>query len=258
MTIYKLLLGAANFRDLGGIRATNNKVVAEKRIFRSERFDTITDSDIRVLKRLNLKTIVDLRSESERKLSPNPSCFGSGVDLLNLNVLTDVRSAQGSLFDPLRTDPSPMGAMQVMRDIYEGMPAAFVSYIPMIFERIAYFQLPLVIHCSAGKDRTGFLSVILLSVLGVNEKEYIEDYLKTEKYIDKNKWRRSIENLLKGQLGFIPSQEVVDIILGVREEYIKFAIEKINNNFGGMDGYIFEACKVSPQMVVKVKEALLV
>src|SRR5690554_2130267 len=225
------LVGAPNFRDLGDAFTVKGPKILRGRVFRSERLSDLTETDIKTVKTFGLQNIIDLRSAKERELFPNNLHSINNLTSLNINMITDVRSATRSVFEPLRDDHSERGAQKVMKGLYERMPESLAPHLRHILNTILKNDSVTIIHCTAGKDRTGFVSALLLHVLGVTYHDYIQDYLSTSKYLDDDKWFKSIENLLTEQLGKRPSEIVTRTILGTRPEYLDSAFKKIYNDY---------------------------
>ncbi len=105
--------------------------------------------------------ICDLRSLNERERIPNSYWVSRGVELLNLDILADVRESHEA-WEKLRVDPSAQGGRDIMVSIYRTLPFAAAAHLKTICESVAAGHAPLLIHCAAGKDRTGFVCAALL------------------------------------------------------------------------------------------------
>ena len=168
-TSYRRLLpleGGSNFRDLGGYRTDDGKTVARGMLFRSGAMTGLTDADIAYLDQFGINTVVDLRSNEEIDLYPNHWAAKSRVEV----VTGDYSFAAMMSQDEARDRP----------DTAELYPLLLASIGPQIK---TYFNLaldegaPMVVNCSAGQDRTGIVSALMLLLLGVPEPTVIEDYL---------------------------------------------------------------------------------
>jgi protein-tyrosine phosphatase len=160
--------GSVNFRDLGGYPTTDGRRVAWRRLFRADGLGRLSESDQETLAGLGLVTVIDLRTAEE---ATHRGRFP--VDQV------PVRYHEFPLFDVLPTPedlPSWNETSYIAgryRDmVTEGRPA-MTGAIQVLAEPGA---LPAVFHCSAGKDRTGVLSALLLAFLGVPDELIVEDY----------------------------------------------------------------------------------
>lgn len=251
------LLGAPNFRDIGGVKTISGQSVCRSRLFRSERLSSLIEEDIKQLEDLNISHVVDLRSESERKLFPNKLPKFPPIKTLNLNILTDVRSSKSNVFEPLRLDPSIRGAQTVMTNLYRNMPKAFAPHLKILVSTILTSNSTSIIHCTAGKDRTGFVSSVILHMLGVSSEFYKEDYMNTKIYFDEDKWHESIERLLTIQIGKAPHSSVTKEVLDVKEEYIDAAFENIILEYESFENYISKGCGINNATIDNLRKSFL-
>lgn len=172
-TSYRRLLpleGGSNFRDLGGYRTTDGKTVARGMLFRSGAMTALTDADMDYLDQFGFKTVVDLRSNEEIGLYPNHWAARSRIDVVTGDysfaaMMSGEESGEESADRP---------------DTAELYPLLLASIGPQIktyFHQALGEGAPMVVNCSAGQDRTGIVSALMLLLLGVPEPTVIEDYL---------------------------------------------------------------------------------
>ena len=166
------LEGCYNFRDLGGYPTRDGRTVKWRRLFRSDALHHMTDGDVEyVANALGVITVVDLRNPDQIQNCPIPSAQYHNIPFIE-GMATGVLS---------NTDQDPV----------ERLTATYLWILRIAGEQIAYAlttlakgdNLPAVVHCSAGKDRTGVLSALVLGILGVSEKDIIEDYTITNQVI---------------------------------------------------------------------------
>jgi protein-tyrosine phosphatase len=157
----------SNFRDVGGYTAADGRSVRWGRIYRSGALPMITEQDGRSLAALGIGSIIDLRSLDERSVAP-----------------TTLDDRTGALF--LSNDYS-MGPLMAQfanrgdRPMYAGMETMLAPQYRQIFRRLLADDGAVMYHCSAGQDRTGVATALILSALGVDRATIITDYhLSTE------------------------------------------------------------------------------
>ena len=235
------LEGVANFRDIGGYRTADGRKVRCRQIFRSGGLNNLTNNDFNTLSSLGLRLVCDLRSEHERSNEPTVWPKGFAPDTLHLNVNADLRAGNDEIIKELLKDPSGRGAVTVMMNVYQQVPDMLKVYLGTIFSTLsAGNQVPLIFHCSAGKDRTGILSAITLLALGVPRDTVYEDYLKTRRYLKPLELRISkfLQPIFAPKA---PPQEVVMAFVDVRESYLDEAMAALGEKQGCIDDYLRSA-----------------
>lgn len=154
-----------NFRDVGGFACAEGRRVRRGRLFRSATPDFATPTDVLFLERLGIRTVLDLRTSPERRMSPLTS-----FDIRHLPLLTQV-------WDPGMLSNTAMSADRFLADRYLDMTEAGAVAIAECFHLLAETpRSPALVHCTAGKDRTGVLVALVLSSLGVAHTAIAEDY----------------------------------------------------------------------------------
>ena len=172
------LSGASNFRDLGGYPTSDGRTVRWRQIFRSNHLGHLTDDDVAVLRELGVRSAFDFRGTEERTAA---LCGMPEITVHSLPVEPTVVAALRAIAaagTPLSTDH----AVEVMRDSYSGYVQNNTQHFRTLFAHLLEDRAPLVIHCTAGKDRTGFACALILHTLGVSEDIISEDYLLTNRF----------------------------------------------------------------------------
>ncbi len=232
------LASAPNFRDMGGLHAADGRTLRYGLLYRSEDLSNLSDSDVVLLHDLGVKLLCDVRSEGERLRHPNRWPTDSSMTL-NLNIAADLRASHEVIIRLLSGTPSVAQAEQAMLTTYRMFPNAFALRLGQLFERIRNGgQLPLVFHCAAGKDRTGFIAAILLSALGVDREAIYADYLLSRERWQGERSEAAIRLYLAQLCDQEPALEVVQILCQVSANYLDAAFEVIEQEYGGMPGYL--------------------
>ena len=165
------LEGAPNFRDLGGYRTTDGHYVRWGILYRAGQLAGLTETDYRYLSGIGLRLVCDFRIDAERQRSPTNWVGGNPPELLPASVDTISYARPG------------IDIREHMRNVYNRMPFDAAAEFGAILRRFARGDLPALVHCTAGKDRTGFFSALLLTALGVPFETVREDFLLTNKYL---------------------------------------------------------------------------
>ncbi len=259
-------LSKLNFRDVGGLRAVDGRVIRPNLIFRSEGPANFMAAHHEELEAIGFKTICDLRSAIEREEAPN-DWAGPDCRMLHLDINIDIR-AQGEESDPadehdwgdlwgsLRNDPTAERAHWVMSESYRHMPAALLPNMKLIVQSLIDGDVPMMIHCTAGKDRTGVSVGLLLLLAGVGHDDVIADYQRSVIF-GENMWvTGAIEVGFNKMFGFMPDRDVVDATTGVNPDYLESALAEVRKRWGTVADY-FTAAGVDNAMQARLREAML-
>jgi protein-tyrosine phosphatase len=171
-----VLAGTFNVRHVGGYRTAAGAVLTDRLLWRGDALHALDDDGPRTLAELGLRTIVDLREDAERDQRPN-LVDGLGVRVVTLPLYAGARLEPGPELDAMRAgDLSGM-----YRRVITGHGPQIAATITELARPGA---LPALVHCSAGKDRTGIVIALLLSAIGVADDDVVADFALTEQYLD--------------------------------------------------------------------------
>jgi protein-tyrosine phosphatase len=250
------IAGATNFRSLGGLPAAGGRRIRPHALMRADRLIGLDERDWSALARAGLATICDLRSDPERAEHPNRLPPGLEVHELNCQVNNDLR-ADPSLGRLMLADPSARGAERVMIEIYRRFPGYMGTTLTHVVERLLAGGAPMLVHCSAGKDRTGFVVAMLLHALEVPEPLIREDYLASKRWPGAVHHRAS----LAARLGrFMPAHQLeaaVDTVIDVREVYLDAALDVIQTEYGSISRYLERVAALDAARLERLRSALL-
>jgi len=250
------LSGASNFRSLGGLPAAGGKRIRPHVLMRAERLASLDEQDWQALAHTGLATICDLRSDSERAEHPNRVPSQLDVRELHCDIRNDLR-ADPALARLLVTDPTARGAERVMIEIYRRFPAYMGATLATLVDHLLAGGAPLLIHCSAGKDRTGFVIAMLLHALEVPEDLIRADYLASRAWPGAGSHRASLEERLGA---IIPPDELpaaVDTVLDVRGVYLDAAMDALQTGYGSIPRYFETAVGLDAARVERLRSLML-
>ena len=251
------LKGAPNFRDLGGYTTSDGRKVKSGRVFRSEGLNQLATEDYAALHELGIQLICDLRSDYERASKPTMWPQHLMPRTLVMDVNADLRAGKSDLWEMLRTDPTERGVLAMMMHVYKFVPDALGKHLGKFFKAVVdEEQLPLILHCSAGKDRTGVLSAVLLMTLGVPRETAVADYMKTHEYRDAVKLKKKVVELMLPILGTAPPEDVVEIMAGVHPDYLNASFNTIDTQYGSITRYM-ESAGVTSAQIDKFRSMML-
>ena len=216
------LAGASNFRDLGGYPGKNGRTVRWRQIFRSNHLGHLTEADIAALRPLGLRTAFDFRGTGERT---EATCGLAEIAVHSLPIEpTVVAALRARVAGGVAL--APADALDVMRQSYRNYVRHNTANFRALFAHLLEDRAPLVIHCTAGKDRTGLACALILHALGVPDDVIAEDYLLTNRY-----YRRD-----PSASSDLPD-DVRQVLGSVQTPFLAAAFEAINADYGDLESY---------------------
>ena len=248
--------GAHNFRDLGGYKTQDGKTVKWGKIYRSDNLHSLTDEDVSYMERLDIKSVVDFRSNEERENEPDR--LTPNMTQVLLPIQFRPKEIDDDKIEDLMKDLTfgNLDSSNLLYDFNIAIVKQFTEEYKQFFRHIVDNNAePLVLHCTAGKDRAGFASAMVLSILGVPREKVIEDYLLTNTYVKDHVDSEMLEIELK--TFFQADTDNLRKINLVEERYIQAAFDTIDNHWGGMDKYIADGLELTEADLAKIKDYYL-
>jgi protein-tyrosine phosphatase len=229
-------------------------------VYRSQLIQNPADADLATLRGLNIRYVCDLRGEHEREGAPNSWIEQPFPVLAHLDIGMDVRAGAGELLAILAADPTVSGVRRMMMFTYGVLPRAFEGKLgPLLDDMIAGEQLPMLIHCTAGKDRTGFLTALILLSLGVSLEQVHYDYALTEQYTDMDRMMAASAAYLKGIVGnrISADGEMLRLLCGTSPDYLNAALAAIERDYGSVENYLARTARFDAAKRERLRERLL-
>ena len=251
------LEGIDNFRDYGGYPTASGRTIRTGVLYRSANHGAPTDADFAAVDALAIATVVDLRRKAERERNParRPATFAGEVIH---NDRGDEDEDHYHIF--LRTsDLSPKAMADFLVNYYRDAPfePRHIDLFARYFRALAEGSGPILIHCAAGKDRTGILAALTHHLAGVSREDIIADYMLTN---DEARFARRIplftEYVAEISGGHRPTPEAVRTTLGVEPIYLETALEAIEAHHGSVDAYIRDVLGVDAAMKARIEARL--
>jgi protein-tyrosine phosphatase len=252
------LQGADNFRSLKGIPSRCGRRIGGDVLLRADQLHGLTAQDWQALQHLGLKTVCDLRSTGERERYPN-RMPDSAIHELHLEVIGDVR-ADPRLALMLAANPVEEGALGMMLEVYRRLPEMLAPRLPALFELFSADKGSVLIHCTAGKDRTGIAVMLLLHALGVEPEHIMTDYLRSARRFNQLSAERqqAMSHAVSRMVGRPVSEAAFDAVVDVRPEYLNAAYAVIEAQYGGLDRYLQRFSGLSNAGLQALRDTLLV
>lgn len=219
------LQGVQNARDLGGYRTTDGRTVATGLVFRSGELSKATDADLAVLADQGVRIDADLRTSFERAFAPDRVPAGATQQMVDVigqappQVLASTLTAGPDLYRAFITAPGANEAFAaVLRDIIDTRDGAVLF------------------HCTAGKDRTGWASAVLLTLLGVDRDTVNYDYLLSNYYRNAG-----------------PDDSLNGVVLPALDA----AFDQVDQSYGGFDNYVRDGLKLTDDDIAALRAKML-
>lgn len=251
------LQGVTNFRSLGGLPAAGGQRIRPHALMRADRLRGLSAADWRRLRdEAGLATICDLRSAGERDAHPNDVPAASGIREVHCEIRNDLR-ADASLAALLFDDPTARGAERIMVEIYRRFPGYMGDTLRTLSGLLLEGAAPLLVHCSAGKDRTGFSIAMLLHALEVPPERIWDDYLASRGWTGAAAHRASLGATLAEFVPPAAMSGVLDAVLDVRESYLQAALDVIAADYGTLDRYLEAEAGLDAARRSRLQDALL-
>jgi protein-tyrosine phosphatase len=229
-----------NLRDVGGYTTQDGSAVRRGVVYRSDQLNPVTPDDMKKLAALGLRKDFDLRTAAERQKRPDQ--LPPGVEEVWLNVLADAEGSGPAGIEKLLSNPKEANKVLGDGKAAEEFVKAYRQFITLPSAKASFHklfvglgeegQVPSLYHCTTGKDRTGWATAALLTLLGVPKDEVYVDYLRSNDYI-LPAYKKFIDHFVaEGGDPSIPPN-----ILGVKTEYLQASFDEVTSQYGSIEGY---------------------
>jgi protein-tyrosine phosphatase len=217
------LTGASNFRDLGGYAGHGGRPVRWRRIFRSDHLADLTPADVAQVTELGLTRVCDFRGTQERVPQ---ACVLPQVKVHALSIEPTVVQGMKSLLASGQA-PTVQDTVRLMEQTYRDFVLHNSVRFAELFGHLLESDAPLVFHCTAGKDRTGFAAALILTALGVPKAVVMQDYLLTN----------DLYRMPHTSAPFAP-QEVLNVLWRVQPNFLEAAFHAVETEYGSLQHYL--------------------
>jgi protein-tyrosine phosphatase len=256
------LEGQSNFRDIGGYKTTDGLTVKWGQVYRSGELPRLTDEDVAILQKLDLRMVHNFLLEEEIA-QRGEDRLPEGTTLVKNPIKTSADDLVIAVLDARKTGDFSMIPPDLNREVHRILALdGRDEYAAMIRAVIDPANRPFVFHCSHGVHRTGTATAILLSALGVPWETVREDYLLSNTFRAEENEKRieQLTNEAAKTLGIPPEDVDTTNIVAfyiLQGEYIDGTLEAIENEYGSMDNYLKMGLGLSQEELSALREQLL-
>lgn len=251
--------GGCNFRDMGGYKSLDGRIIKPGQLYRSGVMAYFTDADLSQLAGLGIRVICDLRRAKERDEEPT-----LWPDQQTIRFTWDDDAAIEKMGElPLDKADSVEAARDIMMGIYRTMPNWLDSRLRGVFEYLLSGEVPLLFHCAAGKDRTGLTAALILHALGVDRATILADYAQTNDAADIIAFVVKHQNAKMGLMD--EDHPAMQIPADIRQTlvtadplYLNTALQQIEADYQSIDNYLRERFGITAELQAELRNKLLV
>ncbi len=235
-----------NFRSVGNIKNKDGRILKEGKLYRSANLFKLKPESFKTIKELGIMEIIDLRNSKE--IAQKPDRLPEGIVYKNESAFED----EGDQLNQarklvLKGKVNGNDAEKRMLDFYRNYVTEHPEVIRKIVTEILESDTPILYHCTAGKDRTGIITALVLTVLRFDQETVVNDYLLSNNYRQKLVEKRL---RLARNLHFIYPKldiRVLEKLSWVETAYLDAAFNEINKKYGSADQYIQKVLGISEE-----------
>ena len=220
------LPGTTNFRDLGGYQGHGGRSVRWRTLYRSDHLARLSPQGQQSLLGLEVRRTADFRGAREQEQDHY------AIDGLLHHSLAIEPTVVQRAFTLLRegAELTPEHTVTLMQDTYRGFIHDNAAQFARFFEMLLQSDAPIVFHCTAGKDRTGWAATLLLMTLGVPREVVLQDYLLTNRYYERPAEARAAASHIR--------PDILDVLWRVQEPFLTAALDPVLAEYGSVPAYV--------------------
>jgi protein-tyrosine phosphatase len=241
--------GVRNFRDVGGYRTTSGRTVRWGMLCRAGALGGMTPRGKADFARLGVVSIIDVRSAEERRQVPEDWLGGPKLSYWTHDY---TRGGGADPARPMSRPTTPEAVRQLMYGAYGSFPKQMAPSYRELFVRLTASRGPLVLNCTAGKDRTGIGTALVLHALGVPYPTIREDFLLSNRGINPAALRPSLPPELAAL-----SDEALLPLAGVEGGYLDAAFAQLTKEYGSIEGYLQKELGIGPREIARLRRRML-
>ena len=249
--------GIENFRDFGGYDTRFGRPLKQGLLYRSANHAYASEAELKRMREMGLAAIIDLRRTEERTREPNRRWDGFDAVVIENDILSD--HADWAVVMKGLSEITPQWFYEDGIGYYRRAPyePRHIDLYSRYFRELADGRGPIVVHCAAGKDRTGLICALTHHVAGVSHADMMADYLLTN---DEARQARKMDFLgpwIEKQVGLIAPREALKVAVSVNAAYLETAFSVIREAHGSLDDYLTDVLGVDAALRERLQARLL-
>lgn len=248
-----------NLRDLGGYKSEDGRTVKYGLLYRSGALGLFTKEELGSLKEFNLRTVIDFRSKKKCQELPDP-------EIENCEIICTCAAFE-NIRDDLNDSPGEFYQMLIDEDQHGNLAATVISSIhaALVYSNVAYEcmfkvllekRVPLLFHCSQGKDRTGIAAILIMLALGIDEKQIRYDFMLSNTYrkeiIDKKLHDTRLLHKFSDNI-----RTAIQAVEGVLPEAVHMILAEILERYGTYENFLLKEYKLSEDDLTELRNYYL-
>ena len=245
-----------NFRDFGDYAAGQRRLKSGL-LYRSANQAMATEADLAKLAGLNLSVIIDLRRANEREKNPSRRWEGFAAQVIENDIGQDSTDEWATFI--AGSDLTPGSFHAYMMDYYRQAPfqRRHIDLYQRYFQALAATEGPILVHCAAGKDRTGIICALTHHVAGVHDDDIVADYLLTNDPERLEKRLPMIRQVIVEETGRVADDAALMVAMRVEAEYLEEAFVVMRDQAGSLDGYLDDVLGLDADLRSRLQDRLL-
>ncbi len=248
--------GIDNFRDFGGYDTVCGRGLKRGLLYRSANHAHATEADLARLRDLGVAVVVDLRRSTEREREPSRRWADFAADVIENDIGTADEDWAAGLKD---ADVTPEWFRQDGLSFYRKAPhePRHMDLFARYFRALAQSDGAVLVHCAAGKDRTGLICALTHHLAGVSHEDMMADYLLTNEPAHVARRCQRLITFIDRHVGKRIDEATARIAVSVDVAYLDAAFEEIERQHGGLDGYLDEALGLDAPLRERIHQRIL-
>lgn len=257
------LEGGSNFRDMGGYIGADGRSVVKGKLFRSGAPSSLTHKDMEYLEQFDFAAVVDLRSSEELDLYPNRWVTQTDIEYLNVDYSIVDLAGSTSNSNAANSTSAPMQ----MDSMYRNFPTMLKPQLTLWLDTLITADQPVLVNCSAGQDRTGVASAVLLTLLGVDRQTILADYLLSTQYRNPVVERGDVDlaqasktNAFAAMMlsyGGNEEPKATPLYMADGTPFLHYALDEIEQEWGSVEAYAEQELGVNARDVERLRAKYL-